>query len=130
LKKTIVILLLFIGCSTYWLSDHTDFQSKSHIMHENPLEPLEITLSAAKGINSKLILRFPRCIYNRSYIPEDGMVIPSMYLQLPRSTFSGNIHNQYVCPLQKDGHVTDLDIRQTSSFHIGDGPHHPDRNEY
>lgn len=99
-------------------------------MHENPLEPLEITLSAAKGINSKLILRFPRCIYNSSYIPEDGMVIPSMYLQLPRSTFSGNIHNQYVCPLQKDGFVTDLDIRQTSSFRLGDEPHHPDRNEY
>lgn len=99
-------------------------------MHANPLAPLEITLSAAKGINSKLILRFPRCIYNRSYIPEDGMVIPSMYLQLPRSTFSGNIHDQYVCPLQKDGYVADLKIRKTSSLSQGEGPHHPDRNEY
>lgn len=130
MKKVLATFILIIGCGAYWLSDYTDFQSKSNIMHENPLEPLEITLSAAKGINSKLILRFPRCIYNRSYIPEDGMVIPSMYLQLPRSTFSGNIHNQYVCPRQKDGFVTDLDIRKTSSLRLGDGPHHPDRNEY
>jgi len=99
-------------------------------MHQDPLSPVKVTLSAAKGINSKLILRFSRCIYYSHFPLEENVYRSSMYLQFPKSTFSGNIQNQYVCPLQRDGFVIDLDIRQTSSFRLGDGPHHPDRNEY
>jgi len=130
LKKVIASFILIIGCSAYWLSDYFIFESKRNVVHQDPLAPVQVTLSAAKGINSKLILRFPRCIYYSHFPLEEDVYRSSMYLQFPKSTFSGNIHNQYVCPLQKDGYVTDLDIRQTSSLHLGNGPHHPDHNDY
>jgi hypothetical protein len=122
--------MLIIGCGAYWLSTFSVKNPQSNVMHQDPLSPVKVTLSAAKGINRKLILRFSRCIYYSHFPLEENVYRSSMYLQFPKSTFSGNIHNQYVCPLQKDGYVTDLEIRQTSSFHLGNGPHHPDHNDY
>lgn len=66
---------------------------------------------------AELVLSFPKCIYNSSYIPQ-YKVTKYMLMQYPKSTFSGNVYGEYVCPTVKDRNTVDLKISTTPNVKV------------
>lgn len=119
MNKRILFIIIFI-VGFYSFNKLCSLPSKEYYMYAEDkkmnYELFDIRIPSDDK-KTELVLSFPKCIYNSSYIPQHK-VTNYMLMQYPKSTFSGNVYGQYVCPTVKDKNTIDLEISTAPNIKI------------